>query len=110
MKKLALVALVIIVAIFSHYYNKHVILHSSRQLDKMNTEIYSLKEINLELLNQNFDLKAHSRIVHLAKTRLEMIPIQKENTTIVSIDNATKKYYLIDYFIPSAEAITSRYH
>jgi len=93
--------------VFFQYYNKHKIIRYERESNRL-TEIYnSKKDLNLNYLNINSKLCSRERIQKLAIEKLNMFfPNNTSNIHNIKIDNRKETFCLIDYIIPSAEALT----
>ena len=106
-KKFILFVLVISIIIFSHYYNKHRILNYTRQCNKL-TDVYkSNQDINLNLITVNSKLGSRERIQKLAYEELGMFyPTDNANVHNIKINTRKESFCLIDYIVPSAEALT----
>ena len=105
--KVIVIALLIVISIFSHYSNKHKILDYGRKLDE-SRELYQAQKVdNLNLITTNSKLSSRERIQRLASQRLGMFyPINNDNVHNIRFDNKKKTFRLIDYIVPSAEALT----
>ena len=106
MKKIIILIVLIFACVYSHHLNKHVILNSRRKIDSYNTQYKSEKDFNLVLLAEFSKLSSRERIQDIAFSKLNMFyPKNNENIHTIMI-NADKTFRLIDYIVPSAEAIT----
>jgi len=105
--KVIVIVLLIVISIFSHYNNKHKILDYGRKLDE-SRELYQAQKVdNLNLITTNSKLSSRERIQRLASQRLGMFyPINNDNVHNIRFDNKKKTFRLIDYIVPSAEALT----
>ena len=106
-KKAIVFILVVFIFIFSHYYNKHKILDYARQCNKL-TDVYkSNQDINLNLITVNSKLGSRERIQKLAYEELGMFyPTDNANVHNIKINSRKESFCLIDYIVPSAEALT----
>jgi len=108
-KKWLILLLLIIVFTFCHYYNKHRIIHLTREYTKINEKYFYLKSINSQLLTTNNSLSCRTRIHKLAIEELNMIlPENSESVHLISFNPHKKDFCLIDYVVPSAEALTKK--
>ncbi|HHE38644.1 MAG TPA: hypothetical protein ENL20_08745 [Candidatus Cloacimonetes bacterium] len=105
--KIILLLIIFLTTVFSHYYNKHKIIKYERESNRL-IEIYnSKKDLNLNYLNINSKLCSRERIQKLAIEKLNMFyPDDTSNIHNIKIDNRKETFCLIDYIIPSAEALT----
>ena len=105
--KIITIALLIIVSIFCHYSNKHKIMVYGRKLDE-SRELYQAQKVNsLDLIILNSKLSSRDRIQRLASQNLDMFfPIDNENVHNIKFNNKKETFRLIDYIVPSAEALT----
>ena len=74
------------------------------------TQLYeinkSYKEVNLFLINQNCKLSSRERIQKLAFEKLDMIyPEDNKNIYNIKMDKKKETFCLIDYIVPSVEAL-----
>lgn len=108
-RKLLIITVILIIAIFSHYYNKHKLIHYAREHTQLIEEYNALKAINTKLLTDNNRLSSRTRIQKLAVEELDMF-FPKDNSHVhnILIDHRKKTFCLIDYFVPAAEAITRK--
>lgn len=104
--KIIIIVSLIFVSIFSHYSNKHKILVYGRKLDE-SREFYQAQKVNnLNLITLNSKLSSRDRIQRLASENLDMFfPTNNENVHNIKFDNKEKTFRLIDYIVPSAEAL-----
>ncbi|MCK4654674.1 MAG: hypothetical protein KAU01_09525 [Candidatus Cloacimonetes bacterium] len=106
-KKLIIIILILCGIIFVHHYNKHKILIYSRQYYELSDIYKSKKDINLNLVSINSKLGSRERIQNLAFEKLEMFyPDNDQNIHNIKMNNKKKSFCLIDYIVPSAEALT----
>lgn len=105
--KVITIVLLIFVSIFCHYSNKHNIIVYGRKLDE-SKEFYQAQKVdNLNLITANSKLSSRERIQRLASQQLDMFyPINNDNVHNIRFDNKKKTFRLIDYIVPSAEALT----
>ena len=79
----------------------------SRKIDKLNENIKSLKNINRILVNEHNDLSSDSQIEKKAIEELSMFfPKNNKHKHNIRFNKKDKSFYLIDYIVPSAEALT----
>ena len=108
MKKVIIIISLFII-VFCHYFNKHKILKTSRDSMKLTELIKSKKDINLLLVMENIELSSRYRIEKLATEELDMYyPENSETRHTIIFDKKKETFCLVDYIIPSAEAITSK--
>ncbi len=107
-KKIFLLFLLILGIIYFHFVNKHQILKYNHQIENQQLQITSLKELNLYNLIENNKLSSKERIEKLAADKLDMFyPMNPETTYNISFDDKDQSVRLINYFVPSAEALTN---
>ncbi len=105
--KLSLILIIIILSFFFHYYNKHKILQYGREFTQIQENLEHLRAINSQLKTENNKLRCRGRIQRLAIDELDMmIPTDDTNIHNIRFDPDKNYFCLIDYIIPSAEAIT----
>jgi len=105
--KVIVIVLLFIVSIFSHYSNKHKILSYGRKLDESRELYQSQKVDNLNLITTNSKLSSRERIQRLASQQLGMFyPANNDNVHNIRFDNKKKTFRILDYIVPSAEALT----
>lgn len=106
-KKFFILILILFCLIFSHFYNKHKIMIDSRKYDRLVEQFKSYQEQNNNLLNENCRLSSRERIQAIAADKLGMIyPKDPSSTYTIKIDKEKNKFCLIDFIVPSAEALT----
>ncbi len=105
--KIIVIAFLIIVSIFCHYSNKHNMIVYGRKLDDAK-ELYQAHKVNnLNLITLNSKLSSRDRIQRLASQNLDMFfPTDNESVHNIKFDNKKETFRLIDYIVPSAEALT----
>ncbi|MCK5050190.1 MAG: hypothetical protein KAS53_00525 [Candidatus Cloacimonetes bacterium] len=105
--KVIVIAVLILVSIFCHYSNKHMIIVYGRELDAAR-ELYQAQKVNnLDLITLNSKLSSRERIQRLASQNLDMFfPTDNENVHNIKFNNKKETFRLIDYIVPSAEALT----
>jgi len=105
--KVIVILLLIVFSIFSHYRNKHMILDYGRNFDE-SRELYQAQKVdNLNLITTNSKLSSRERIQRLASQRLGMFyPINNDNVHNIRFDNKKNTFRILDYIVPSAEALT----
>ena len=105
--KVIVIILLILVSIFSHYSNRHKIIVYGRQLDE-SRELYRAQKVNnSNLIILNSKLSSRDRIQRLASQNLDMFfPTDNENVHNIKFNNKKETFRLIDYIVPSAEALT----
>jgi len=105
--KVIVILLLIVFSIFSHYSNKHMILNYGRKLDESREQYQAQKVDNLNLITTNSKLSSRERIQRLASQRLGMFyPINNDNVHNIRFDNKKNTFRILDYIVPSAEALT----
>jgi cell division protein FtsL len=106
-KKIFLLVLILFGAVFCHFYNKHKIMIDSRKCNQLMEQLKSYREQNNYLINQNCRLSSRERIQEIAINDLGMIhPTDPSSTFTIKIDKAKNKFCLIDFIVPSVEALT----
>ena len=106
-RKLTVIIILIVLSLFFHYYNKHKILQYRRKLSDMQESYEYIRAVNSQLITTNNQLRCRGRILHLAQEELGMsFPIESNEPHIIRFDPDRKTFCLIDYIIPSAQAIT----
>ena len=104
--KVIVILLLIVFSIFSHYSNKHMILNYGRKLDESREQYQAQKVDNLNLITTNSKLSSRERIQRLASQRLGMFyPINNDNVHNIRFDNKKNTFRILDYIVPSAEAL-----
>ena len=105
--KVIVIVLLIFVWVFSHYSNKHKILDYGRKLDE-SQELYQAQKVNnLNLITINSRLSSRERIQRLASQQLGMFyHNNNDNVHNIRFDNKKNTFRILDYIIPSAEALT----
>ncbi len=106
-KRILFILIILSGNIFAHYYNKHKILSYARQTQKLVEKYNSQKNINLNLVTQNSKLSSRERIQKLAFDELDMFyPGNNYSVHNIKINTKKETFCLIDYIIPSVEALT----
>ena len=105
--KVIVIVSLILVLVFSHYINKHNILVYGRKLDE-SRELYQAQRVdNLNLITMNSKLSSRERIQRLASQQLSMFyPANNDNVHDIRFDHKKNTFRILDYIIPSAEALT----
>ncbi|MBT4575660.1 MAG: hypothetical protein HOK80_10240 [Candidatus Cloacimonetes bacterium] len=105
--KIIVIAALLIASIFCHYSNKHKLIINGRKLDE-SRELYQAYMVNnLDLITLNSKLSSRDRIQRLASDNLNMFfPADNESVHNIKFDNKKETFRLIDYIVPSAEALT----
>ena len=104
--KIVVIISLVMVSIFCHYSNKHKIIVCGRQLDESRALYQAYKVNNLDLVTLNSKLSSRDRIQRLASDNLNMFfPANNENIHYIKFDNRKETFRLIDYIVPSAEAL-----
>ncbi|MCD6182051.1 MAG: cell division protein FtsL [Candidatus Cloacimonetes bacterium] len=102
-----IIAGLILLAVFFHYYNNHHIIQLSRQHTAMMKELNTKTQENKILVSDNNSLKSRKRIQELATAKLGMFfPTSTDHVHYIAMDEESNKFCLIDYIIPSVEALT----
>ena len=105
--KIIIIIFLILVSIFCHYNNRHKIIVYGRQLDDFREFYQAQKVDNLEHVTLNSKLSSRDRIQRLASQNLDMFfPADNENIHNIKFNNKKRTFRLIDYIVPSAEALT----
>lgn len=105
--KVMVIAALIVVGIFCHFCNKHIIINNGRELDAVRQEYQAQKVENLSLITKQSRLSSRDRIQKLASAKLDMFfPTNNDNVHTIKFDTKKKTFRLIDYIVPSAEALT----
>ncbi|MFC1887236.1 cell division protein FtsL [Candidatus Cloacimonadota bacterium] len=106
-KKFFLLILILFALVFSHFFNKHHIMIDSRKCDQLMQQLKSCREQNNVLINENRRLCSRERIQELAINQLGMShPTDLNSTYTIKIDKEKNKFCLIDFIVPSVEALT----
>ena len=106
-KKLSLIIFIVILSLFFHYFNKHKILKYRREIGQLQENYGYIKAANAKLITDNNQLRCRGRIVRLAIDELGMtFPAEDARIHNIKFDPDRNTFCLIDYIIPSAEAIT----
>jgi len=107
-RKIFFLIIIFFGVIFSHFYNKHKIMIDSRKCDLIQKQLKSCQEQNLFLISENCKLSSRERIQALAISKLGMIhPIDPSNTYTIKINKNKDSFCLIDFIVPSVEALTN---
>jgi len=107
-KKIFLLIIIFFGVIFSHFYNKHKIMISNRNFDLLQKQLKSCQEQNIFLISENCKLSSRERIQALAIKQLGMIhPKDPSNTYTIRINKKEDSFCLIDFIVPSVEALTN---
>jgi len=105
--KIIVIILLVFVSIFFHYSNKHSIIIYGRKIDESRELYQACKVDNISLITMNSKLSSRDRIQRLASDNLNMyFPEDNDNIHNIKFDNKKKTFRLIDYIVPSAEALT----
>lgn len=106
-RRIMILVFIICLSIFSHFYNQHRILSDARLTDELSETLKNQKDINLNLVTINSKLGSRERIQKLAYENLGMFYPQ-DATSIHNIVMKKKNdtFCLVDYIVPSAEALT----
>ncbi len=105
--KIIVVVSLILVSIFCHFSNKHKLIVYGRKLDE-SSELYQAHKVNnLDLITLNSKLSSRDRIQRLASDNLSMFfPADNQNVHNIKFNDKKETFRLIDYIVPSAEALT----
>ena len=108
MSKRAVILIVIFFAIiFVHYHNQHKILGYSRETSDLMETYKSQKDINLDLVTANSKLSSRERIQNLAYNELDMsYPEDATSVHNIMMNSREETFCLVDFIVPSAEALT----
>lgn len=105
--KIIVIIFLVFVSIFFHYSNKHSIIVHGRKIDESQELYQACKVDNISLITMNSRLSSRDRIQRLAAEHLNMFfPADNENVHNIKFDNKKETFRLIDYIVPSAEALT----
>jgi len=106
-RKIFLLIVILFCTIFCHFYNKHKIMIDSRNYNRLQEELKSCREQNYFLIHENCRLSSRERIQELAVNKLDMyLPKDPTNTYTIKIDRDKDSFCLIDFIVPSVEALT----
>ncbi len=110
-KKLVLLAVFVSLLVFAHYYNKHNILNSEKEIARLEKVCAAERLLNSDLKLDYIRLSARERIQKYARQNLDMVlPDQADNSVHyvkeTRLNDETKRFSLIDFFVPSMEALT----
>ncbi len=106
-KKIIILILIIFSLIYFHHHNKYQIFQYSREIEQLSDQFKSVKSTNLSLLSENGKLCCRERIQKIASDKLKMFyPVDAKNVHTVIVNSKDETFRLVDYFVPSAEAIT----
>ncbi len=97
--------------VFVHYFNKHTILNNEKECARLEQICTAERQQNSELKLEYIRLSARERIQKYARQNLSMIlPDQSDNSVHyvkeTKLKDETKRFSLIDFFVPSMEALT----
>ena len=105
--KVIVIVALIVVWIFCHFSNKHIIINNGRKLEESFEQYQAQKVENLNLITMQSKLSSRDRIQRLASAKLGMFfPTNSDNVHTIKFDPKKKTFRLIDYIVPSAEALT----
>jgi cell division protein FtsL len=105
-KRIIVVIFIVSLAVFFHYQNNHHILKFSRKANELKEVLKSKNDINIQLITVNSKLSSRDRIQKIAFEKLGMFfPITKENVHTIKINKKDNRFCLVDYIIPSVEAL-----
>jgi len=105
--KFIVIVFLIFASFFCHYSNKHKIIVYGRSLNGSQELLQAEKVINLDLVTTNNKLSSMDRIQQLASENLSMFyPTNNDNVHNIKFNNKKETFRLIDYIVPSAEALT----
>ncbi|MCF7859047.1 MAG: hypothetical protein K9N07_06970 [Candidatus Cloacimonetes bacterium] len=105
--KAVIVVLLFFTLIFCHYSNQHKIIVYGRQLDQSREYYQAQKVKNQDLVTTYSKLSSRERIQDLASSYLGMYyDDNNENVHNIKYNNKKETFRLIDYIVPSAEALT----
>ncbi len=107
MKKVAIISAMIVAVIFLHHYNEHIIIKITRSYNKMNESYLSQDQTRQSLLIKNSSMSSRSRIQRLASENLDMVATNPNEVIHIIRNKKNQTFCLVDYFVPSAEAITT---
>ncbi|KQC10689.1 MAG: hypothetical protein APR54_11730 [Candidatus Cloacimonas sp. SDB] len=106
-KKIFLLIFIFFGIIFCHFYNKHKIMIDSRKCEELQEQLKSYREQNYFLITENCRLCSRERIQMIARKELGMIyPQNPDNIYTIKIDDKKNSFCLIDFIVPSVEALT----
>ncbi|MCD4652080.1 MAG: cell division protein FtsL [Candidatus Cloacimonetes bacterium] len=108
MKKLRLTLICCIIAItfFVHFFNQHQILKMEKETKKLSRLWERQKIINQDLKLQYNQLSSRERIEKLALEQLGMIYPKQSTEKLRYVAASRQGFSMIDFFVPSAEALT----
>ncbi|MBN1949293.1 MAG: cell division protein FtsL, partial [Candidatus Cloacimonetes bacterium] len=105
-RKILILFLATFAVIFCHYYNQHKILINAKEVTRLQDEIKSYREMNQNLTAENYQLSSRERIQELAYSQLGMFyPDNYDHVYNIQLDKAKENFFLIDYIVPSVEAL-----
>ncbi|MDP8204055.1 MAG: hypothetical protein P9L95_05945 [Candidatus Tenebribacter mawsonii] len=105
--KIVVIISLVLVSIFCHYSNEHKIIVYGRKLDESRELYQAYKVNNLDLITLNSKLSSRDRIQRLASVNLDMyFPADNESVHNIKYNDKKETFRLIDYIVPSAEALT----
>lgn len=105
-RKILILFLVTFAVIFCHYYNQHKILINGKEAARLQDEIKSYREMNQNLMAENYQLSSRERIQELAYVQLGMFyPDNYDHVYNIQMDKDKENFLLIDYIVPSVEAL-----
>jgi cell division protein FtsL len=108
-KALALLIMLLVMSVFSHFYNKHIIFKTARENLKLEEILDSKKDMNRILLMQNIELSSLARIERLAMQELDMeYPANSNSRHTILYNESKQTFSLLDFFIPSAVALSKK--
>jgi cell division protein FtsL len=105
-KRIVITLLFISLVVFFHYQNNYNILKYSRNANELKEVLKSKNDINIQLITVNSKLSSRDRIQKIAFEKLGMFfPLTKEKVHTIKISKKDNQFCLIDYIIPSVEAL-----
>ncbi len=112
-KKLVLLSVFVAFLVFMHYFNKHHILNCEKDIVQLEKICAAERLVNSDLKLEYIRLSARERILKYAEQKLDMVLPDQSNNSVhyvkeTRLSDETKRFSLIDFFVPSMEALTRK--
>ncbi len=109
--KFIIVSIVMLLAIFFHYYNGNKIVHFTKEMSTLEKTLNAESNINTELLVEHDDLRSGRHIASLVTVELNNFISESQKGSIIYIHEPSTKqdksnYCIIDLIASRAEAKT----
>jgi|GEM_PF-1212254 len=114
-RRLFILFFTVCLTVFFHYFNLHAIMRLEKESQRLDDQLEAEKISNRELWLDFNRLSSRDRICPLAAEQLGMVFPTPQNQYVYTIresrvNDKERAYSLIDFFIPTAEALTGDIH